>query len=78
MRNAPNMGAPHLVQDDFDPRSSTFGAHPLTTHYRDRPIIYLVLRPEPNVVAIRALRRLLKYALRGCGLRCVSVTEVSP
>jgi hypothetical protein len=29
----------------------------------------------PNGAAIHALRRLLKYALRQCGLRAISVTE---
>jgi hypothetical protein len=31
-----------------------------------------------EAAAIRALRRLLKYALRQCGLRAVSVTERRP
>ena len=35
----------------------------------------LRLRAEPHIDAVRALRRLLKYALRVCGLRCVSVEE---
>ena len=36
----------------------------------------LRLRPKKNVSAIHALRRLLKYALRACGLEAVSVEEI--
>ena len=45
----------------------------------DRTTYHLVLRAEKSdVEPIYRLRRLLKYALRGCGLRCVSVEEVKP
>ena len=45
----------------------------------ERPLFRLVLRPEPNVAEPdRALRRLLKLALRKCGLRCISCEEVQP
>lgn len=40
-----------------------------------RPTFALRLRPEPNVDPIRALRALLKIALRRLGLRCVEVRE---
>ena len=42
---------------------------------KPRPVFVLRLRPLKNVDGVRALRRLLKYALRACGLRCVSVEE---
>jgi hypothetical protein len=43
-----------------------------------RPHFRLVLRPEPGVGdPTRALRRLLKFALRRCGLRCVAVAETT-
>jgi hypothetical protein len=35
----------------------------------------LRLKAEPGRDAIHSLRRLLKYALRQCGLRAISVTE---
>ena len=41
----------------------------------DRPTFVLVLRPEPGVEPIRALRAALKVLLRRFGLRCVGVTE---
>jgi len=40
-----------------------------------RPIFLLRLRAQKNTDPIRALRRLLKYALRMCGLRAISVEE---
>jgi hypothetical protein len=40
----------------------------------ERPAFTIVLRPEPGVDGTRALRRLLRYALRVCGLRCVRIT----
>jgi hypothetical protein len=36
------------------------------------------LRAEPGRDPVHALRRLLKYALRACGLRAVEVREVPP
>jgi len=38
----------------------------------------LRLRPKKNVSAIHALRRGLKFLLRSCGLRAVSVEEIPP
>ena len=49
---------------------------PAALKAKDRPTYRLVLRPEPRVDAIRALRRLLKIALRDCRLRCISIEEV--
>jgi hypothetical protein len=45
----------------------------------ERPTYVLQLRPEPGVDPVRALRAVLKVALRRYGLRCVSAhknTEV--
>jgi hypothetical protein len=41
----------------------------------ERPVFMLALRPEPRVDGIRALRGGLKYLLRSCGLRVVSLQE---
>jgi len=45
---------------------------------RGYTIFVLRLRPEAGVDPIRALRRLLKFAMRACGMRCVSCEERSP
>ena len=39
----------------------------------DRERFVLVLEPLVGVNAIRALRQLLKFALRACGLKCVAI-----
>jgi hypothetical protein len=39
-----------------------------------RPSYVLVVHPEPNVDAVRALRAWLKIGLRSFGLRCVELT----
>jgi hypothetical protein len=44
----------------------------------ERPQFRLTLRPELRVDAERALRGLLKVALRRFGLRCVSIDRVRP
>lgn len=42
-----------------------------------RPTYRLVLRPEPDVAEPdRALRQLLKLALRTCRLRCIEAVEI--
>ena len=44
-----------------------------------RPTYALTLRALPdrdNVPPIVRMRRLLKHALRSCGMRCVSICEV--
>lgn len=39
---------------------------------------YLIrLAPLKGVDGIKALRRLLKFALRACSLRCISAEEIS-
>jgi hypothetical protein len=41
-------------------------------------VFVLRLRAQRGVDAVYALRRALKYLLRGCGLRCLSVEEERP
>jgi hypothetical protein len=41
----------------------------------ERAVFLLRLRALPHVDGIKMLRRLLKYALRQCGLRALSVSE---
>jgi hypothetical protein len=41
----------------------------------DRPAFTIVLEPARGTDGVRALRRLLRYALRACGLRCVRITR---
>ena len=43
----------------------------------NRPTYALHLRPEPGVDATRALRAVLKVALRQFGMRCIGCEEVS-
>jgi len=40
-----------------------------------RPIFALRVRAEPNVDAIRSLRRWLKQGLRQFGLRCLDIRQ---
>ena len=40
-----------------------------------RPSYVLELRAEPGVDGYRALRKLLRYAGRALGLRCVALVE---
>jgi hypothetical protein len=42
----------------------------------ERPTFQVHFRPEPRVDGIRALRQLLKAALRRFGLRAVYVQEI--
>jgi hypothetical protein len=41
----------------------------------ERPVFTIRLRPERGIDGTRALRRGLKYLLRVCGLRALSVRE---
>jgi hypothetical protein len=43
----------------------------------ERPVYELLLRPKAGVDVEKALRRLLKFALRHCQLVCVSIERVS-
>jgi hypothetical protein len=43
-----------------------------------RPVYILTLRAEPGVDDTRALRALLKAALRRYGLRCLSIDRAPP
>jgi hypothetical protein len=46
---------------------------------RPRPTFRIALRAEPHVAdTIKALRRGLKFLLRACGLRAISVVELHP
>jgi hypothetical protein len=38
-------------------------------------VFVVKLRPLPGVDAIKALRQGLKYLLRRCGLRCISIEQ---
>jgi len=38
----------------------------------------ITFRPKPNVDPVRALRQLLKYAGRHCGMRCLTIEERQP
>jgi hypothetical protein len=50
-----------------------------TSKANNRPLFRLLLRPEPDVVdAERALRRLLKIALRRRRLKYISIERVRP
>jgi hypothetical protein len=42
-----------------------------------RPAFVLAFRPVPGIDMINALRRVLKFAGRYCGLRCVAISEVA-
>jgi hypothetical protein len=44
--------------------------------HKQRPTYRMLLRPEPHIDGERALRALLKIALRRLGLRCTSIEEV--
>ena len=45
------------------------------TSASERPTFLLRLRPEEGIDPIRALRRVLKFALRACGMRATVVVE---
>jgi hypothetical protein len=48
----------------------------LQAAYAGRPVYRLLLRPEAGIDAEKELARLLKFALRQCHLRCVSIERV--
>ena len=45
------------------------------TSASERPTFLLRLRPEKGIDPIRALHRILKFALRGRGMRATAVVE---
>jgi hypothetical protein len=46
---------------------------------RPRCTVFVVtFQPAPGTNPVRSLRRVLKFALRVCGLRCVSAVEQAP
>jgi hypothetical protein len=42
----------------------------------ERPIYTIAFRPEPGIDAVRALRGILKIALRRFGMRAIRVNEI--
>jgi len=46
-----------------------------TKSAKERSVYVLELRPEPGVDAVKALRAVLKVALRRFGMRCISARE---
>jgi hypothetical protein len=42
---------------------------------KDRPVFTVQFRAKPGIDAIKALRALVKRALRNHGLKCVSASE---
>jgi hypothetical protein len=49
----------------------------MSEHAPHRPIFTITLRPEKSCSdPVKALRRLLKIALRTFGLKCISVEQV--
>jgi hypothetical protein len=42
----------------------------------ERPVFKLLLQPKAGVDGEKALRRILKFALRRCRPRCLSVEQV--
>ena len=54
------------------------GGNAEQTARQPRPGVVITLRPAAGVDEIPALKRLLKYAGRVCGLRCVSIVGEPP
>jgi hypothetical protein len=46
-----------------------------STTWTEGPVYTITFRPEPGVDGLRAVRALLKMALRAFGLRCVRIAE---
>jgi hypothetical protein len=65
-----------LTERDGDPDWIPLGEAATRVVRKRRPIYRLLLQPEPRVDGDRALKALLKFALRRLGLRCVSVEEL--
>jgi hypothetical protein len=51
------------------PRSSTS---------TERTVYIITFRPEPGIDGLRAVRALLKLALRALGLRCIRINNAMP
>ena len=58
------------------PMGSTATSSTTTFPFERRPF-ELTLRPLPGTDAILSLRRILKFALRQCGMRCVNIREIN-
>jgi hypothetical protein len=77
---APHAGKPATAATVNRPQDGVVGHDdPLHSHHsrQVQATFVLRLRAAPGRDAIHSLRRLLKYALRQCGLRAISVTEAS-
>jgi hypothetical protein len=48
----------------------------MTARAPARPTYLVRLRPEPGVDAVHALRTALKFLLRRCGLRVISIDAI--
>ena len=80
MKNGPPGGGPRIDAKDNKRSHNVLSTNPVrSTRATERPHFVLVLRPEPGVDgtrALRALRGLLKIALRSFRLRCIAANEV--
>jgi hypothetical protein len=73
-KESPGLGAGAITSRSAGRKSPENIEHdPAKQDYR--PVFTITLRPEPGTDGIRALRRLLKRALRGYGLRALSCIE---
>jgi hypothetical protein len=64
------------AEDNRPPESTQEHRRQASPSANNRPLFRLVLRPQPRIDGERALRALLKTALRRFGLRCLSVERV--
>jgi hypothetical protein len=49
-----------------------------STTWTEGPVCTITFRPEPGVDGLRAVRAVLKLALRAFGLRCIGITAHPP
>jgi hypothetical protein len=59
-----------------DPNWIPLGRAAARVMHKQRPTYRVLLRPEPNIDGERALKALLKFALRRLGLRGTSIERV--
>jgi len=65
-----------VTERAHDPDWIPLGKAAARVLHKQRPTYRVLLRPEPRVDGERALRALLKFALRRLGLRCISIEQV--